>query len=267
MRHIHSSLTASLFSTLLVGAGCGAAPEEEMEKHWGYEDSEETVGPESWSSLPGDELCASGKQQTPIALATVGPAAASPADLPNMIFGYQPTALSVLNNGHTIQVPYGAGSTLTMGGQDLKLAQFHFHAPSEHTLDGQSFPMEIHLVHVNADGKPAAVVGIFVKAGATNAALASTFNNLPQTTDGKVSPAGEMIDASKLLPTSKLYEAYAGSLTTPPCTEGIQWRVMTQPIEMSTAQISAFTAIHGFSHTNRPLQSLNGRVVQLDTTP
>lgn len=260
-------LASPFLSLALLSAGCGLQVEPDIEKHWGYEDSEETVGPEGWGTLAGDALCAAGQSQTPIALATKGEGAALPADLPNMIFAYQPSRLSLLNNGHTIQAAYDSGSTMSMSGDPLKLAQFHFHAPSEHTLDGQHFPMEMHLVHLNAEGKPAAVVGVFIKAGAENRALAQAFLELPQEKDQKVEPAGQTLDAAQLLPASKVFLSYAGSLTTPPCTEGLSWRVMKDPIELSQAQIDAFTSIAEFGHTNRPIQPLNGRTVQIDATP
>ena len=116
------------------------------EKHWGYEDSAESVGPAKWGTLAGDATCSTGKQQTPISLST---GAATPQDLPNLVFGYKPSSLSMINNGHTVQMTYEAGSTLgRVGGKDTwTLAQFHFHAPSEHTVDGTSYPLEMHLVH------------------------------------------------------------------------------------------------------------------------
>jgi len=235
-------------------------------KHWGYEDSAESVGPAKWGTLPGDATCAAGKQQTPINIVT---GAAKLQDLPNLAFGYKPTSLSMTNNGHTVQMAYGPGSTLVSVGStnSWTLAQFHFHAPSEHTVDGASYPMEAHLVHVDAAGKPVAVVGVLLKAGKENAALAKAFQSLPAKSGDKSAPAGVMIDARELLPADKAFYTYAGSLTTPPCSEGITWFVLKTPIELSPAQIAAFTKLEHLAHTNRPIQSLGGRVVLVDSTP
>jgi carbonic anhydrase len=235
-------------------------------KHWAYEDHGDEVGPAKWGTLPGNAACASGKQQTPINLAA---GAAKPQDLPNLVFAYKPSSLSMTNNGHTVQMTYAAGSTLGRTGSTgtWTLAQFHFHAPSEHTVDGVSYPMEAHLVHVDNAGKPAVVVGVFIKAGRENAGLARAFQALPAKSGDKGAPAGTTIDAGALLPADKTFFTYAGSLTTPPCTEGIRWYVLETPIEMSPAQIGAFTSLEHLGHTNRPIQSLGGRVVLVDSTP
>jgi carbonic anhydrase len=235
-------------------------------KHWGYADSADAVGPAKWGTLPGNEACATGKQQTPINLVASG---AKPQDLPNLVFAYKPSSLLMTNNGHTVQMTYAAGSTLGRAGSATtsSLAQFHFHAPSEHTVDGVSYPMEIHLVHVDAAGKPAAVVGVFVKAGTDNAGLAKAFQSLPARSGDKSAPAGVMIDAGTLLPVDKTFFTYPGSLTTPPCTEGLTWYVLKTPIEMSPAQIASFTKLEHLAHTNRPIQSLGGRAVLVDSTP
>ena len=204
-----------------------------------------------------------------VAVINLTTAAAKPQDLPNLVFGYKPSNLSMTNNGHTVQETYDAGSTLSRTGSPATwaLAQFHFHAPSEHTVDGVSYPMELHLVHVDAGGKPAAVVGVFIKAGAEHGGLAAAFKALPARSGDKNAPAGAKIDARTLLPADKTFFTYAGSLTTPPCTEGITWYVLRTPIEISSAQIHAFTDLEHLGLTNRPLQSLGGRVLLLDSTP
>ena len=235
-------------------------------KHWGYEDRGDSVGPAKWGTLPGNEACAAGKQQTPINIVA---GVVKPQDLPNLVFGYKPSRLSMSNNGHTVQMTYDAGSTLsrTESTATSSLAQFHFHAPSEHTVDGASYPMEAHLVHVDAAGKPAVVVGVFIKSGTEHAGLARAFQALPAKSGDKSAPAGGMIDARALLPADKTFSTYAGSLTTPPCTEGLTWYVLKTPIEMSPAQIRAFTMLEHLAHTNRPIQSIGGRAVLVDSTP
>jgi len=233
------------------------------EKHWGYESGPDTAGPEAWKDLPGDEPCGVGKEQSPIALSLSGDGAAKKADGPPLTIAYKPSRVSILNNGHTEQFTYDPGSTVSEGGATFTLAQFHFHSPSEHTLDGQSFPLEIHLVHLNAEGKPGLVLGVFVKEGAENAPLAAPFRTLPAEKDQKSEPSGATIDATGVLPASHARFAYDGSLTTPPCSEGLRWRVMQQPIEMSTAEIDAIRKLPHLSRTNRPIQPLGGRTVLL----
>jgi carbonic anhydrase len=157
-----------------------------------------------------------------------------------------------------------------VGGKDTwTLAQFHFHAPSEHTVDGTSYPLEMHLVHLDAAGKPAVVVGVFIRAGKENAALARAFQSLPAKEGDTLERVGDTIDAGALLPADKTFFTYAGSLTTPPCTEGITWYVLKAPIEMSRAQIAAYAymKLEHLGHTNRPIQRLGGRVVLVDSTP
>jgi carbonic anhydrase len=241
-------------------------PPAPQEKHWAYEDSAATVGPAKWGTLAGDAACSTGKQQSPI---DVRGGAAKPQDLPSLVFAYKPSSLSIINNGHTEEMTYEAGSTLGRAGTTDKwtLAQIHFHAPSEHTVDGKSYPFEMHLVHLDTAGKAAVVVAVLIQAGNENVALAPAFRSLPPKEGGTVAPAGEHIDAAALLPADKSFFTYAGSLTTPPCTEGITWYVMKAPIEMSRAQIAAFTNLEHLGHNNRPIQSLGSRVVLLDSTP
>jgi len=236
------------------------------ERHWGYEDGAHTVGPAKWGALAGNATCSTGTQQTPIDLSA---RVAVPQDLPTPVFAYKPSRLSMTNDGHTVEMTYETGSSLDQVGAHDRwtLAQFHFHAPSEHTMDGTLYPLEIHLVHVDASGNPVAVVGIFVRAGTMNAPLSRAFQRLPAKEGETIAPVGGTIDAGALLPADKTFFTYAGSLTTPPCTEGITWYVLKTPIEMSRAQIAAYTKLEHLGHTNRPIQSLGGRQVLIDSTP
>jgi carbonic anhydrase len=162
----------------------------------------------------------------------------------------------VVNNGHTIQVNYPAGSTLVLGERSFALAQYHFHSPSEHTLEGRPFPMEMHLVHKSGDGK-LAVLGVFIQEGAANPAFAPVWDNLPQEKGVEVHLEHVTVDVDELLPAERKGFRYQGSLTTPPCTEGVEWLVLATPITLSAEQIAAFRAlVHG---NNRPIQPLNGR--------
>ncbi|MFP2956808.1 carbonic anhydrase [Myxococcus sp. 1LA] len=224
--------------------------------HWGYS---QTVSPQRWGELPGNALCAAGLDQSPIALVTATATSQNHQDAPS--FHYGTSRVRMTNNGHTVQFTYDAGSTLQVGGNTYHLAQFHFHTPSEHTKDGVEYPLEVHLVHTDANGTPALVVGVLIKEGFVHPGLFTAFRNLPKHSGEHSQPAGAVINASSLLPFNKAFYKYAGSLTTPPCTEGLQWYVMKNPIEMSDSQIASFQRLPYLNPNNRPLQPLNGRVV------
>jgi carbonic anhydrase len=239
--------------------GTTAAPGHE--RHWSYETAGDAVGPEGWGSLPGDATCATGTTQSPVALSS---SSAVPTDK-RLSFAYAPTALRVTNNGHTQQVDAGAGSHLELDGESFPLLQLHFHAPSEHTLDGKRYPMELHLVHAGADGRPAVVVGVLIDTGAASGPLAPVFANLP-TTKGTAVPAGRTIDPALILPASRTFLHYGGSLTTPPCSEGVRWFVLKTPITASAQQVEAYVA-SGLDGTNRPLQPVGERTLYAGGAP
>lgn len=224
--------------------------------HWEYEGEE---GPEHWGELdPSFALCSTGEAQSPIDITTT-----QSLSLQNIEFSYQPSALNIFNNGHTIQVTYDEGSYITYNEIKYQLIQFHFHHPSEHTINGESFDMELHLVHRDANGS-LAVVGILLKAGEEdNAAFATLFDHLP-TEKGEPQITDLAVDASILLPESHLFDTYIGSLTTPPCTEGVRWLVLTTPVELSAKQITAFDTI--FERDARPVQALNDRDLLQDSS-
>ena len=254
---------------LFAAIGCSTTPPPPAaahEKHWAYTTTPETVGPAEWGTLPGDEACGLGKRQSPIALGTKAPFPVEGRDLPNLVFHYGKTGLHLVNNGHTIQATVDPGSTLEAAGATWTLLQFHFHAPSEHTLDGLQFPMEMHLVHAGPDGKPGLVVGVFLVQGGENKALAPVFAGLPKEKDAKVERPGAGIDLSGLVPPARAYITYDGSLTTPPCTEGMRWFVLTSPAGVTGEQMGAFVSLPHMTPTNRPVQPLAGRPVLLDTT-
>ena len=185
----------------------------------------------------------------------------------NIEFHYQPSALKILNNGHTIQANYAAGSYIVISGVRYDLLQFHFHAPSEHKLNGRSYPVEMHLVHKSAAGK-LAVVGVFLDntAATDNPAFMPVFDHLPKTTTAETAVAGVTVDAAALLPVQQATYRYSGSLTTPPCTEGVAWNVMTTPVKVSAAQAKAFSSLFPDGDA-RPIQPLHGRPLKMDTTP
>ena len=170
--------------------------------------------------------------------------------------------MTVTNTGHTIQANYGTGSAIGIDGTWYDLLQFHFHTPSEHTIDGEQAAAELHLVHQDDDGN-LAVVGVLVTEGEANAAVAPVLEDAPDHEGQQREPATE-VDADGLLPESHLTFRYDGSLTTPPCSEGVRWMVMTEPVTWSAEQLAAFTDLYDGS--NRPVQPLNERVELVDST-
>lgn len=236
-------------------AGHSARASEDV--HWAYEGE---AGPEHWGELSPDfALCSDGTEQTPIDISSMTP------DNPSGIaFQYLPSKLNIGNNGHTIQIDYDKGSSIMMDGVQYDLLQFHFHAQSEHAIDGAHSDMEVHFVHKSADGK-LAVVGALIHSGTENAAYAPIMSNLPAEEQAATAVPGVNIDADDLLPADHSYWNYHGSLTTPPCSEGVNWLLMNHPLEMSAAQIAAYTEI--YSNNSRPLQAFNDRTFFVDGEP
>ena len=219
--------------------------------HWDYTDD---TGPAHWGDLsPAFAACKCGAAQSPIDLTS--DAQAQPHDL---TFRYAPAPLAVVNNGHTIQVDYAPGSTLVSGGRQYTLQQFHFHHSSEHTVDGIPADMELHLVHQDAAGR-LAVVGIFLTAGGRNEALEPVWAHMPARKGERRLVSEIAVNAADLLPADLSYYSYDGSLTTPPCTEGVRWFVLRSPVEVSPEQLARFAAL--YPHNSRPTQPLNERTV------
>lgn len=238
------ALAALPFTVLAAGHG---------HAHWGYEGK---AGAAHWGSLePGFALCKDGKAQSPINIVTTQ---AAKAALTPIGIGYQATAGEVINNGHTIQVNLNDAGNASFGHSPYKLLQFHFHSPSEEQIDGKHFPMVAHFVHKNAEGK-LAVVAVLFKQGKENTALKAVFNQLPAHEGDKVALAS--IDPAAVLPESLDYYGFEGSLTTPPCSEGVRWQVLKTPMELSAAQISAFKKLYKMNA--RPVQPLHGRKIQV----
>jgi carbonic anhydrase len=241
----HSSRIANFatytFAALVLTAQTAAA---QHDPHWSYEGKD---GPAQWGTLsPEFASCSSGQHQSPIDIP-----ATTELSSDTISFAYAPGALDIVNNGHTVQVNYGSGSSVGIRGKRYNLLQFHFHSPSEHRVAGRHEEMEMHFVHRDAEGK-LAVIAVLIREGAKNSAYEPVLRNLPQSAGKPISIASVSLDSERLLPASRAYWSYAGSLTTPPCTEGVTWIVLKDAVELSRAQIDAFTAIH---HNNaRPLQ-------------
>ena len=226
---------------------------EEGTAHWAYEGEE---GPEHWGELADEfRMCAEGRNQSPVNLVSD-----VHAELPELEFEYYSTPLREINNGHTIQQNVEPGSffRIPARGVEYELKQFHFHSPSEHTVNGQHFAMELHFVHANEKGD-LAVVGVMVKEGEEHPVLKKLWAFMPEKAgDTSEQPIG--IEDTNLLPPTRKYFVYGGSLTTPPCSEGVKWIVLKTPIEASAEQIKTFKKRVGPA-TNRPVQPNNARLI------
>ncbi|MEO1673291.1 MAG: carbonic anhydrase family protein, partial [Cyanobacteria bacterium J06631_2] len=174
-------------------------------------------------------------------------------------FDYRYSAAEVVNNGHTIVVNYAEGSSVTIDNEKYALKQFHFHTPSEHTIDNEASAMEVHFVHQNDAGK-LAVVGAMINSGAENPLITRVWQAM---SDGNKAHKNQSmnLNAVNLLPRNKTYFSYEGSLTTPPCSEEVSWNLLSEPIEISAEQIAEFSNI--FQYNARPIQPLNGRLIEL----
>ena len=275
--HIANSLIIILMCVFMCITGCGKARNvsSATEKTgWGYETEN---GPDVWAQLsPEYFLCAEGRHQSPIDL--VNP---TPAKLPPIPYHYRPTSMNVRNTGHTIEVACPEGNWIEVDGTRYQLLQFHFHAPSEHTVVGKPFEMEAHFVHKSEDGT-LAVVGLLIASGRHKSVFDPIWSHLPAvpgetqrienvTEDGSLivdprfmfAPNDHVEDVAPSLFGN--YYLYDGSLTTPPCSESVKWIVLTTPIEMSETQIAAFKAI--IHDNNRPIQPLNGRKLLVNVGP
>ena len=219
--------------------------------HWGYEGE---GGPGDWGDLKEEyNTCKTGRRQSPIDINW-----GRKADLEGLYTPYKATSLDVLNNGHTIQVNYGAGSIMEIGGKEYDLLQFHFHSPSEHLVQGKPYDMIAHFVHKASDGS-LAVIGVFLTEGKENALLQKVWDHLPTKAGDHNTVAEVSLNALNLLPANRSYFHYSGSLTTPPCTEGVSWYVMKTPVEISAAQLKQFRG--AIDHNVRPAQPLHGRTI------
>lgn len=230
-----------LLSSGLAFGGDGAA--------WDYTGAK---GPENWAKLSPEYGACAGSNQSPINLSGFIDAKLEP-----IAFDYKAGSSEILNNGHTVQVNALPGSSISVDGIKFELKQFHFHVPSENLINGKSFPMEGHLVHADKNGH-LAVVAVMVTEGKANKALEKAWAQLPK--QGEKLALSSDISPLEILPANRDYYRFNGSLTTPPCSEGVRWLVMKQPISASKEQIEKFLhVIH--HHNNRPVQAVNARPV------
>jgi carbonic anhydrase len=217
-------------------------------QHWAYDGP---AGPPSWAGLkPEFALCGNGQRQSPIDIR-----AGLAVDLEPVRFDYQVSRFSVIDNGHTVQVNIAPGNAIEIGGRRFELRQFHFHRPSEERIDGRQFEMSLHLVHQDEQGR-LAVVTVLLDRGPAQPAVQKVWNNLPLEKNEEFA-ARTPLDLGELLPADRRYYTYMGSLTTPPCSEGVQWVVMRQPVTVAPEQIELFARIYPMNA--RPLQAAAGR--------
>jgi carbonic anhydrase len=219
--------------------------------HWSYEGES---GPANWSKINVDwAKCGTGTRQSPIDLRD-----GMKVELEQIVFDYKPTSFSVVDNGHTVQVTLAGGNYITIQNRTYELLQFHFHRPSEERINGKGFEMVIHLVHRDAENK-LAVVAVLLERGRAQSVIQTVWNNLPLEKNDTVNPS-VLLDPSELLPAKRDYFTYMGSLTTPPCSEGVLWLVMKEPVQASPAQMALFSRLYPLNA--RPIQASSGRVIK-----
>jgi carbonic anhydrase len=237
----------------------GAKPAEHAdahggEVHWNYEGE---GGPQAWGKLkPEFNVCAIGKRQSPINIED-GSTLLGPAE--PIAFNYTASNATVVNNGHTIQVDIQGDNSITVRGSNYRLLQFHFHTPSEEQINFKRSAMVAHLVHKNMEGQ-LAVVAVLLEPGTANPFIDRVWTYMPLEPEDRVRMPSESLNLADLLPKDQRYYQFMGSLTTPPCTEGVLWMVLKQPVQISKSQYRLFSQI--YSSNARPVQPLNGRSVR-----
>lgn len=239
--------TGLLFTSMMLISGLAMA--DDVQK-WSYSGA---GGPTDWAKLSPENAACAGKNQSPINLTGL-----IKADLKPIKFAYQAGGNEVINNGHTIQMNFMSGSHIMIDQAQFNLKQVHFHAPSENQINGKSYPLEGHFVHADKDGN-LAVVAVMYQEGAENKSLMPIWNVMPKEADQKMAMEKPMA-GDKLMPKKRAYYRFNGSLTTPPCSEGVRWFVMKAPVSVSKEQVETFA--HVIHHpNNRPVQAVNARPV------
>lgn len=232
--------------------------------HWGYEGEH---GPAHWGKLdPAYASCEKGRTQSPIDITRAGPGTSAAWKLnytsTSLKIAHHEHVLDIVDNGHTIQVTVDEGSTLATERNLYHLKQFHFHTPSEHTIEGKHFPMEVHFVHQSADGNFAVVSALFAE-GAANPNLEKLIAHFPPAKGDTVHRPDVDLELAPFLPADVPAYSYMGSFTTPPCTENVEWFVFGRPVPASREQLDAFASrLH---HNNRPVQPAHQRKVRTGT--
>jgi len=246
---VSSTATVAATKAVTSGAISGLAMAQSKDG-WSYEGS---TGIEKWGDLkPEYSVCKMGQNQSPIDIPDGAKALTEGLKLQ-----YNSTPIKIENKGYTVELAYEKGSTLEISGKTFNLLQFHFHTPGEHKLSGKVAAMEMHLVHKAADGT-LAVVGVLMEEGADNSFLAKFWDKIPAKV-GEAEVDGKLNVMEALPPLASGFYTYGGSLTTPPCSEGVMWNLMKQPVSVSKAQVDKFLSIIG--KNARLVQPLNGRAI------
>jgi carbonic anhydrase len=221
--------------------------------HWGYDGA---AAPDKWGKLkPEYAACAEGKRQSPIDIRDGARLALEP-----IRFDYKPAPLRIVDNGHTVQVNYAEGSSITVAGERFELVQFHFHKPAEERIDGRAYDMAAHLVHRSLDGRLAVLAVLFEAGDRPNAFIDGLWPHLPLEAGREIMPADVAVDINAMLPEARSYYTYMGSLTTPPCSEGVLWLVLKTPVPVSREQVGVFGRLYAMNA--RPVQPANGRLIK-----
>ncbi|MDN2695711.1 carbonic anhydrase family protein [Janthinobacterium sp. SUN073] len=219
--------------------------------HWSYEGDS---GPANWSKINVDwAKCGNGSRQSPIDIRD-----GMKVELEQISFDYHPSSFNVVDNGHTVQVGVSGGNYITVQNRMFELQQFHFHRPSEERINGKAFEMVVHLVHRDAEGR-LAVLALLLERGAPQATIQTVWNNLPLEKFETMQPT-ILLDPAEMLPARRDYYTYMGSLTSPPCSEGVLWLVMKQPVQASPAQMALFSRLYPLNA--RPVQPASGRIIK-----
>jgi carbonic anhydrase len=218
---------------------------------WSYEGAS---GPDKWGQLkPEFSQCTNGTRQSPIDIRD-----GISVQLDPVQFDYKSSSFGVIDTGRTVQVNVAPGNTIEVMGRKYELVRFDFQRPSEERIDGRQFDMGVHLVHKDAQGRTA-VVAVLLDRGAEQPVIQSVWNNLPLE-QGEELAAKAGIDLTQLLPSDRRYFTYMGSMTTPPCKEGVLWMVMKSPVAISSEQLAVFSRLYKMNA--RPIQSASGRLIK-----
>jgi carbonic anhydrase len=244
-------LASGLLATTVTAYGASA------QDNWSYSGAS---GPTNWHQLsPANALCRVGRSQSPIAIDGT-----DPVIMHRLETDYKVSPLDLKNRNRTVSMEYGEGSRLIVGSKRFTLESLSFHTPGEHTVAGERFPVSIQFKHRAPDGSYA-IVETLVREGDANLAAQEIWDNMPLEPGQTSKSSKVLINARDLMPTDKSYFRYMGSLTTPPCSEGVHWYVLKRPIELSKAQIDLLIGVTGGENA-RPLQNRNNRMI-LDARP
>jgi carbonic anhydrase len=243
----------SVVFAFILGTSLSYAQEPQHPQHWSYEGA---TGPAHWGDLnPDYSVCKTGQEQSPIDIVN-----AIAEKLPPIEFHYLQSPLRLIDNGHTVQVNYEPGSYITVSGKRYELLQFHFHHPSEEAIHGRHHDLVIHLVHKDAEGQLAVVAVLFTE-GASDAGIKAVVEHLPTVKEQEIT-TDATVAATSLLPQTRNYYTFRGSLTTPPCSEGVTWFVLQRPSTLSHSELAALVKL--YPHNVRPVQPVNARTVKAE---